>query len=245
MLNNNYNLLIVDDAVDVLDTFEVIAEGIEQCKIFTAINLAKAIEIVSQEVIDMAIIDVVLGETDGYTVCKTLREMPNAYDTYIIMMSSDRHHLIDRIKAFNVGAQEFLSKPFDLKEVELIIASKINFFNKLKTEPVKVNEEHIHTAGKFLIDDRVQNLIVGEQVFALTSSEYQVMRFFILNPERIIPIEEIILKIWDNSTTPENVRALIHRLRGKLEGSATKQTYFVNAKGSGYIFYPAGDPPNY
>ena len=242
---NKYNILIVDDEPDVLDIFEVIIEGIEECKLFTAINFAKAKDIVSKNVINLAIIDVVLGETDGYTVCKALSEIPNAGEAYFILMSSDRYHLIDRIKAFNAGALEFLSKPFDLKEVELIINSKIKFFNKIKSPEPKPENQYILTAGKFLIDDRIQNLVVGDQVISLSNNEYNILKFFIKNQERIIPIEEININLWDNCTTPENIRSVIHRLRTKIEHNPQKPLYIVNAKGTGYIFYPTGDPPTY
>jgi DNA-binding response OmpR family regulator len=240
-----YNILIVDDEPDVLDIFDVVIEGIENCELFTAINLPKAIDIVKLKPINLAIIDVVLGGTDGYTVCKTLREMANASEAYFILMSSDKYHLIDRIKAFNVGAQEFLSKPFDLKEVELIIRSKINFVNKIKTEERASTEDFIHTAGKFLIDDRFQNLVVGEQAISLSAIEYNILKFFIKNYEKIISVEDINIEVWDNCTTPENVRSVIHRIRTKIEVNPNKPLYIVNAKGSGYIFYPTGDPPTY
>src|SRR5918911_273422 len=111
-MKDKYNILVVDDDPNVLDSFQVLLDGMENCKFYQASSFSQAKNIVDKEVINLAMVDIILPETDGYEICKTLKKHPNAAKAYFILMSADKQHLLDRIKAYKVGAQEFLAKPF-------------------------------------------------------------------------------------------------------------------------------------
>src|SRR5690606_37778383 len=146
-MNPKYNILAIDDDPYILDALQVVVEDIEDCQFYSAVSFKKAEEILNNKIINLAMVDIVLPEIDGYEICKALRSNPNSKKAYIILMSGDKNQLLDRIKALRVGAQEFLSKPFDLKEVELIINSKIEFHNQIINKDKE--QSHITTVGKF------------------------------------------------------------------------------------------------
>lgn len=244
-MKDNYNILVVDDDPYVLDAFQVILDGMENCNYYSACSFSQAKEIVDKEVINLAIVDIILPETDGYEICKTLKKHPNVSKAYYILMSADKHHLLDRIKAYKVGAQEFLAKPFDLKEVELIILSKIEYHLQTIDQPVDSN---IITLGKFLIDDKTKKAKLGREEIDLTSMEYNLLKYLLNNPEEFLDLDKIIHGIWGDdhqSSTSDNARHLIGKLRTKIETDPRDPIYLVNSKKNGYIFYPSGAPTVY
>ncbi len=244
-MKEKYNILVVDDDPYILDSFQVILDGMDNCNLYSACSFSQAKEFVDKSVINLAIVDIILPETDGYEICRTLKKHPNSSRAYYILMSADRHHLLDRIKAYKAGAQEFLSKPFELKEAELIIMSKIEYHFQTKDFPV---DSTVITLGKFLIDDKTRKAKLGKEVLELTSMEYNLLKYFLYNPEEFIELDKIIEGIWgeDNqSSTADNARHLIKNLRGKIEPDTANPKYIINSKRSGYIFYPSGAPTVY
>jgi DNA-binding response OmpR family regulator len=245
-MKDKYNILVVDDDPYVLDAFQVILDGMENCNFFSAASFSHAKEIIESEIINLAFLDIVLPEIDGYEICKYLKNHHNGHKAYFILMSADKNHLLDRIKAYKVGAQEFLAKPFDLKEAELIIMSKIEFYLQTKDQPI---DPTIITSGKFLIDDKTKKVMMGKEEVNLTSMEYNLLKFLLLNPEEFLELDKIITGIWreDNqsSSTADNARHLIGKLRVKIEKDSKNPVYLVNSKRNGYIFYPSGAPTVY
>lgn len=236
-----YNILIVDDDPHIIDSFELIGSELEDCKLFCFTKSNDVMKTVNNNQINLLILDIVLPDTTGYDLCREIKQHPNAAKSYCILMSADKNQLLDRIRAYKVGAQEFLHKPFDLKETELIIRSKIEYYQQNSSE-IKNNE--IMTVGKFIINERVQEIKIASKSISLTSLEYSLLRLFLLNPEKLIDLSEIVKEVWSdiNQASFESARALIHRLRGKIEPDPKSPIYLISKKNTGYIFYPQGMP---
>lgn len=237
----SYNILVIDDDPHIIESFELIGTELEECKFFCYTKPSEGIKIVDHTVINLLIVDIVLPNTTGYDICKEVKQKPNGAKAYCILMSADRNKLLDRIRAYKVGAQEFLDKPFDLKEVELIIRSKVEYYNQNKDS---VNQDNFFTVGKFLVNNRLQQISIGDEAIPnLTSLEFNLLKFFILNPEKSLDINEIVKEVWSNSQPSfEGARSLIYRLRTKIEPDPKNPVYLISKKHSGYIFYPNGIP---
>ena len=125
-------------------------------------------------------------------------------------MSLDKNNLLDRIRAYKVGAQEFLSKPFDLKETELIIRSKIEYYHQNKSE---IDPTSKVTSGK------LQKIILGDENVEVTAMEYNLLKYFIDNSEKLIELTDIAKQICQDTSKSdlENASSLIYRLRSKIE----------------------------
>ncbi len=242
-MQDKFNILVIDDDPYVIDAFELILEDMDNCNLFSFVSFSQAKELVNKEKINLALIDIVLPEIDGYEVCRILKQHQNANKAYFILMSADKHQLLDRIKAYKVGAQEFLSKPFDLKEVELIILSKIEFQQQTKDKTFEETENFI-SVGKFLLDEKKRVATLGNTPLDLTKMEYDLLKFLISNPEKNLDIDDIIAGVWRDlkHATSDNARSLVHRFRTKIESDPKKPYYLINSKTSGYIFYPSGSP---
>lgn len=240
-----YNILVVDDDPRVIESFELIGGELDNCQFFCTTNPSDATKIVNENIINLMIVDIVLPNTSGYDVCMELKKHPNSTKAYCILMSSDRNQLLDRIRAYKVGAQEFLNKPFDLKEAELIIRSKVSYFIQNEDNTKEKSENSgIFTSGKFLVSERNQQILMGDKKLELTSLEYNLLKFFILNSERFLDLNDLVKGIWSdiNQTSTENVRTLIFRLRLKIEPDPKKPIYITSKKNVGYFFYPSGEP---
>ena len=235
-----YNILVIDDDPDIIESFNLISTEFKDCKFFCFTKPSQGIKIADYTIINLLIVDIVLPDTTGYDVCKEIKLKPNASKAYCILMSSDKNHLLDRIKAYKVGAQEFLHKPFDLKEAELIVRSKYEYYVQNKGEL----SSDIFTIGKFLVNTKSQQISIGETIIELTPQEFNLLKFFLLNPEKALDLNDIVRDVWGEFTDSsfESARSLIYRLRMKIEPDYKNPTYITNKKNVGYIFYPSGMP---
>jgi len=235
-----YNILVIDDDPQIIESFELIGTELEDCKFFCFTKPNQGIKIVDHTIINLLIVDIVLPNTNGYDICKEIKLKPNASRAYCILMSSDKNHLLDRIRAYKVGAQEFLHKPFDLKEAELIIRSKYEYYLQNKGE---INTD-VFTIGKFVVNNKYQQINIGEKSIELTPLEFNLLKFFLLNPEKRLDLNDIVRDVWGEFTESsfESARSLIYRLRTKIEPEPKNPIYITSKKNVGYIFYPSGVP---
>src|SRR6476619_951267 len=126
-------ILVIDDDITVLEIFEIISLTQKDLIIFTASDYETAKEIVNQNIISLIIIDIVLPGTCGYQIYKLLSQQPNSQNAYYIFMSAEKNKLENRLKGYTEGAHDFIIKPFDIKEIEMKLKSKIKFINNLKS----------------------------------------------------------------------------------------------------------------
>lgn len=240
-MQNEYNILVIDDDPFIIDAFRVIFEDMDNCTFYPSLNFQQGKKIIEEKIINLAIVDIVLPDSDGYEICRFIKKEPNSSNAHIILMSCDKNQVLDRIMAFKVGAQDFISKPFELLEVELMIKSKIEYH--LKSQRT-ASDKPILSSGKFLIDSALKQVKIEQNEIDLAPLEYKLLTFFLSNTEKLIELDEILVNVWGGryETSPENVRQRIFKLRKKIEKDPGNPVYLVNAKSSGYIFYPEGKP---
>lgn len=238
-----YNILAVDDDVSIIKIFESVGELLENCNIFTAVDYKTAFEIVKNNIIHIIFIDIVFPENrdGGYDIGKKFQEIQNTSASYYIFMSSEKNELVNRLKAYTSGAQDFISKPFDISDIEILIKSKTEYFEKRK---ILLSEPDLNIKlGLFSLDSMLKTLTIGNKKINLTVLEYKLMEYFVSNSEKACTIQDIIDGVWENSdkTTPDNARTFIYKLRVKIEENPKQPVFIVNSKSHGYIFYPFGN----
>ena len=229
------NILAVDDDPNILDSFRVLMEDNNDAVLLPSASFDQAKNICQNNAIDLAFIDVVLPEVDGYEICKTLKNNSNASKAVFVLMSAEKHYLVDRIRARKVGADEFLLKPFDLFEVDLIIK------NKIKRLQDKINPNIINS-GNFSVNKIDDTLLFSGKEINLTTLESDLLAYFLQHPEKFIQVNEIIENVWLEKVTDGNVRQAIFYLRLKIEPDPTNPIFLVSERLRGYIFYPQGIP---
>ena len=172
-----------------------------------------------------------------------LKKHPHTTSAYYILMSAQKQDLLDRLRSYQLEAQDFIAKPFDIHEMELKLKSKVNYLKKVKPL-LQEEQKSCYQVGAFYLDQGLRHILQAGLELKLTQMEYLLLEYLILNPATILTTQQIIDVVWRQKNdvyqiTDLNVRALIHKVRNKIEPDPTQPIHLVNSRSNGYIFYPA------
>ena len=217
-------ILIVDDEPDICEIlgYNLSNDGYETVCVYSA---EEAFEKLTSEY-SLILLDVMMGGMSGYKMAETLRS--NGNQTPIIFLTAkDTEN--DMLTGFSVGGDDYISKPFSLKEVSARVKAVLK---REKTASKLLNK---FSFKDFAIDFNTKEVIIGKQVVLLTKTEFDLLEFLVKHQERIFSREEIIDHIWEQTpyVTERTVDVHITRLRKKLGGYAS---FISNRPGYGYRF---------
>lgn len=183
---------------------------------------------------DLIVLDVMLPDINGFSLCQKLRDSGNR--TPVLMLTA-RDALEDRVEGLNVGADDYLTKPFELAE---LLARVRSLLRRRKWERVEESPpESIYRFGAVAIDfDRHVATCRGEPRH-LTKLEFDLLRYFADNPGRVLSREELQEQVWNlNFPNRRMVDNFILRLRRHFEPNPQDPEYFLSVRGAGYKFVP-------
>lgn len=204
-------------------------------KVFLSINGTEALNILNKENIDLIILDILLPKLDGYEVCCQIRK--SSYAPILILTALD--NLANRLMGLELGADDFITKPFSLKEIEIRINSNLrrSDFQKFKLLPIR---QEIFYFGSLTVNLTKQQVLKNNKQLLLTGIEFSLLQLLIQNAGRKLSRASILDNIW--GYTPERdidtrvVDVHIHRLRSKLEENPKTPNFILTARGIGYLF---------
>ena len=227
------HILVVEDeehlAIGI--KFNLEAEGY----LVTTLNEGAAVLQVIQDsetAVDLVILDIMLPGMSGYTICQMVREA--GYDTPILLLSA-RTLPEDRARGFDVGANQYLTKPFDLDELLSRTKNLLKLPYRSAPPPVSLQQAQFgHTEVNF---ETYEATVDGLQV-RLTKQEIKLLKYFVENEGRVIPRSELLEKIWGlpghiNTRAPDQ---FIRRLRKTFEPDPAQPKYFLTIRDAGYRF---------
>lgn len=185
----------------------------------------KAIELLFAERYDLVLLDLNLPEADGMTVLRTLRQTDR--DTKVLILSA-RSEVADKVEGLDAGANDYLSKPFHLDELEARIRSL--------TRRQFTQNDLILTCGRVAFDTKSRTATTDGQALTLTRKEIGILEYLLLNQGRPVSQEELIDHVWDNSVDnfSNSIRVHISALRKKLR-AALGYDPIRNRIGEGYV----------
>lgn len=219
------NILIVEDEKNMQ---EIIAEYMRRSShtCFTADDGTDALMILKNNPMDLMILDIMMPNLDGFTVCKLAREISNLP----IIMLTAKGSEDDKLKGYDLGADDYMTKPFSPK----VLLAKANAL--LRRSPTLLADTM--NAGKISLTPASHKVFVDGQEIVLTHKEYELLHFFMVNPEQIFSREQLLNRIWgyDFEGTTRTVDTHIKTLRQKL-GDEGK--HIVTLIRSGYKFEAA------
>ena len=219
------NILIVEDEKNMQ---EIIAEYMRRSNhtCFTADDGTDALMILKNNPMDLMILDIMMPNLDGFTVCKLAREISNLP----IIMLTAKGSEDDKLKGYDLGADDYMTKPFSPK----VLLAKANAL--LRRSPTLLADTM--NAGKISLTPASHKVFVDGQEIVLTHKEYELLHFFMVNPEQIFSREQLLNRIWgyDFEGTTRTVDTHIKTLRQKL-GDEGK--HIVTLIRSGYKFEAA------
>lgn len=217
-------ILIVDDDPNICEilAYNLTSEGYEAICVHSAED---ALETLTSE-FSLILLDVMMGGMSGYKMAETLRNSGNQ-TPIIFLTAKDTEN--DMLTGFSVGGDDYISKPFSLKEVSARIKAM------LKREKAKEKPETRFTHNDFSIDFDTKEVLVGKELILFTKTEFELLSFLVKNQERIFSREEIINHIWEETPyiTERTVDVHITRLRKKL---GNYSSLISNRSGYGYRF---------
>ncbi|MBF7097894.1 response regulator transcription factor [Alkalibacter mobilis] len=217
-----FKIMVIEDEKNLRNLIRdyLLKEGYE---VFTASDGDEALEIWKDDFYDILVLDIMMPGTDGYGVLEYIRQTS---DVPAIFLTAKRE-LEDRIKGFEVGADDYLTKPFSMKELVMRIKAILK-----RTEESK---EDITIYGQLAIDSRTMSVKVGQQPVDLTLKEYELLEYLIKNINIPVAREKILDRIWglDFEGDDRVVDTTIKRLRKKL---GSTEDYIKTIRGLGYKF---------
>lgn len=223
-----YNILVVDDDKEIVKAIEIYL-GKENYKIHKAYDGEQALQIINKTNIHLVILDIMMPNKDGL---ETLEEIRKVKNIPVIMLSAKSED-IDKINGLNIGADDYLTKPFN--PVELI--ARVNALIRRYTKFGAIEEKQgIIKNGELLIDDELKKVTVDGNDIKLTPTEYNILKFLTQNKGKVFSIEQIYRNVWDGECyAAENVIAVhIRHIREKIEINPKEPRYLKVIWGVGY-----------
>lgn len=227
-------ILIVDDESEILNLLKIALkkEGFEN--IYEAQTGKDAIEKFEQNSPDLAILDVMLPDMEGYDICKHIRKTSNIP----VLFLSAKGEELDRVMGLAIGADDYITKPFSLKEVALRVKIQLkrNFMISEMSKEVEEIKEKKLSFGPFEIDeDKIEVKKNGETI-DLKPKEYKMFLYMMKHKNQIISKEKFCDEVWGEDFFGFDNTIMVHirRLREKIEDNPSKPRYIVNVKGLGY-----------
>ena len=229
--HNNLRILVVDDEKAIRSFLKTSLPSYGY-SVFEAETGKKALVEAVDSHPDVIILDLGLPDIDGKEVISRIRKRS---DTPIIILSV-RDDPAEKIAALNVGADDYLTKPFSTGELLARIRAVMRRLLPLD------KEEILHT-GKLVMDVTKRQVVVGGNEVNLSPTEYDILKLLLLNAGKVITHQQILRQIWNKSEDYEGIlhllRVTISNLRGKIEPEPDRPTYLLTEPGIGYRLRPA------
>lgn len=226
-----YRVLVVDDDPDIRNAIEIYLrlEGISVSK---AADGQEAIRKVSEEEVHLIVMDVMMPNLDGIQATSKIREN---YNVPIIILSAKTEDY-DKILGLNIGADDYIAKPFNPLELVARVKSQLRRFTGLGTQRIdRDDEQEIEVRGLVLNNRRKKVTLEGEEI-RLTPTEFHILQLFMENIGRVFAMDEIYERVWkEPAFQPENTVAVhIRRIREKIELNSKEPKYVKVVWGIGY-----------
>lgn len=223
-----YNIMVVDDEKDIVKAIEIYLKT-DNYNVQKAYNGFDALELMEKNKIDLFLVDIMMEGMDGLELTQKIREVSNAP----IIILSAKSELNDKVMGLNLGADDYITKPFDA--VELLARIK-SCLRRLELSKDKSLNGNIFSAGRLTInDDKKEVLIDGEEI-KLTPYEYGIILLLLKNKGIVFTSEEIYENVWE--APPYDVKKIvsvhISRLREKVEINPRRPDLIKSVYGMGY-----------
>ena len=224
-----YNILICDDQVDIVNALKIYLAP-EGYRLFEAFDGAEALRIVREQDIHLVLLDIMMPKMDGITATAKIRELSNVP----IILLTAKSETEDKVLGLNVGADDYVTKPFVPVEVLARVRSNLRRYDRLGAKPAETSGTI--TIGGIVLDDRSKTVTVDGEEAGLTPIEYDILKLLMEHPGKVFSSRAIYETVWkENPYGSENAVAVhIRHLREKVEINPSEPRYLKVVWGRGY-----------
>ena len=223
------NILVCDDDKEIVEAIKIYLEQ-ENYTVLQAYDGVEALEILEKQDVQLLIIDIMMPNMDGMHAVLELRKKSNIPVIFLSAKSEDT----DKIMGLTIGADDYITKPFNPLELVARVKSQLRRYSKFCSMP-SVDKNLLVNGGLVLEDEKKQVTLDGEPI-KLTPTEYKIVRLFMQNPGIVFSSSQIYEKIWEgDSYATENIVSVhIRRIREKIEINPKDPKYIKVMWGVGY-----------
>ncbi len=227
---NTYNILIIDDSVEIIELIEIFLTNEGYC-VYKAMNGIEGLKILEENSIHLVVLDIMMPGIDGLETCRRIRQNRNIP---IIMLSAKSQDM-DKILGLGIGADDYMIKPFNPMELIARIKAQLrrNFY--LSSQNSERDENVIHMKG-VTINRNNHMVTVNDKEINLTPTEYDILLLLAENFGKVYSAEEIFEKVWKEKYYDSNNTVMVHiwRLREKIEENPKQPKIIETVWGVGY-----------
>ncbi|MGF9906621.1 response regulator transcription factor [Brevibacillus fortis] len=223
-----YQVLVVDDEEEIRDAIEIYLKN-ESMTVFKASNGQEALDVLEREDIHLILMDIMMPKMDGMTATFQIRQKKNIP----IIMLSAKSEDTDKILGLNIGADDYVTKPFNPLELIARVKSQLRRFTNLGS--AQMTEDEIQVRG-LTLNKSTKNVAIDGNEVRLTATEYKILELLMENKGRVFSIEEIYERVWrEPYMNAENTVAVhVRRIREKIEINPKEPKYLKVVWGIGY-----------
>jgi two-component system, OmpR family, response regulator RpaA len=232
-------IVAVDDDPSILELVKVNLE-IQGHTVLTAPDGIKGFALIQQEKPNLVVMDVMMPEVDGRTVCQRVRKVPELEAIPIILLTA-LGELDDKVQGFDSGADDYLTKPFEIPELLVRVRALLRRSVAVPESAVKAKE--LLTVGDITLIPENLEIKIADNIGKLTPTEFEIINCLVQNHGQAISLGKLLQDVWGYSPDDdvETIRVHVRHLRAKLEKVSTKK-YIETIYGGGYRLYPDGKP---
>lgn len=225
-----YNVLVCDDDREIVEAIEIYLSQ-EGYKVLKAYDGEEALKMLDREKVDLLVIDVMMPKLDGIRATLKIREKKNMPIIILSAKSED----VDKILGLNVGADDYMTKPFNPLELTARVKSQLRRYTQLGSTIDKSNQA-VYAVGGLSIDDEQKEVTVDGEPVRLTPIEYNILLLLVKNQGKVFSIDQIYESIWNEDAigVDNTVAVHIRHIREKIEINPKEPRYLKVVWGVGY-----------
>ncbi len=229
-MSMDINILVVDDEKEIADLIELYLKN-ENFNVYKFYDAQEALACIHSIKLDLAILDVMMPDIDGFEICRRIREQ---YHFPVIMLTAKEEE-IDKITGLTLGADDYITKPFRPLEVIARVKAQIRRSTKYNYQGTLQNDPIIDFSG-LILEQNTRKCMLNEKQLSLTPTEFSILWFLCVNRGRVVSSEELFQEVWGEKYYSSNNTVMVHirHLREKMNDSAENPKFIKTVWGVGY-----------
>ncbi|WP_346930827.1 VanR-ABDEGLN family response regulator transcription factor [Clostridium sp.] len=224
-------ILVVEDEKTIANLIELYLKN-ENFIVFKCYTGTEAMKVIETEKLDMAILDIMLPDIDGFTICQKIRD---SYNFPIIMLTAKDEEM-DKITGLTLGADDYITKPFRPLELVARVKAQLRRFTKYN-QLNKSQKENLISIGGLVVDKMNHECFLNERPLSLTPTEFSILWVLCENKGQVISSDKLFHEVWGDkyfSNSNNTIMVHIRHLREKMNDSAENPKYIKTVWGVGY-----------
>jgi len=225
-----YKVLVVDDEREIADLVELYLQN-ENYSVYKYYSAQEALACIKETELDLAILDVMLPDGNGFSICQKIRENHN----YPVIMLTAKEEETDKITGLTLGADDYITKPF--RPLELVARVKAQLRRYKKYNSVPVQDEAVIVHSGLVIDVNTHECLLNEKPLSLTPTEFSILKILCEQKGNVVSSEQLFHEIWGDeyfNKSNNTITVHIRHLREKMNDSVENPKYIKTIWGVGY-----------